>query len=164
MALPRPMDWSPRGLPAVSPPSPFILEVTGDSDDACDRIVPVAYGSGMPNSFVNTATGDNHDCDGDDVLSCSHESWAITTVNKIKHSNRKEKEEEDADDEDDGGVDGAEDDHRDRGCGIPDIILGPVIVDQEGMESGSEVVKGEDGMRRMDDKLFWETCLAIGYP
>ncbi|XXG83337.1 hypothetical protein AAC387_Pa10g1116 [Persea americana] len=173
------MDWSPH-VPAVSPPFPFIHEVTGDSDDACDRIVTIASGSGTAYPCINVAAavdvdvvvddgGDGDDGgDDDDARSCSYESWRIMGDAKIRH--RKKKEDDD-DDHDNGGTEydwsgyGCRDyqfAHRERG--IPDIILDSTPMDQEALESSYEVVKGENDMRRMEDKLFWETCLAIGYP
>ncbi|XXG54276.1 hypothetical protein AAC387_Pa03g2201 [Persea americana] len=133
---------------------PFIFEASGDSED--DHSLSGSTGCECDMSYAEVADDD------DDAESCSCDSWGINAANGCV----------DDDDDEQGGSHGGNEDYgnddEDRwdfgNTGVPNLFKGCVPCDQEDEEIVEATMVLREAMDAMEDKEFWEACLATGYP
>ncbi|XP_058076351.1 uncharacterized protein LOC131224930 [Magnolia sinica] len=132
------MDWGHVDVSSLS-----IFEASGDSEGGHDLITATEHNI----SYVGIVAAD-------DAESCTSDSSDICEYQVNDDGNGDEGDHE-GDDDYDGGDDQWT--NREMGFGGGAVEVGQ---EEEGVvDSGRRVPLNE-----MEDKLFWEACLAMGYP
>lgn len=140
-------------IPIQASSYPFILEASGDSED--DRSLMDSTGCDCNMSYIDVA-------DDDDVESRTCDSWGTSCANGCvdhdEHNSGCHRNDEDYGNDD-------EDRLSFREAGPPNVLMESTPHDQEEEE---EIVDANAALREemdaMENRDFWETCLAIGYP